>query len=196
MALVQPSKDKALGGKGEARMEKSQDPKIDDQDQKKEGSSPEGAEVKLVELEAQAKEAQDKYLRVAADLENVRRRHDKEKRDLAKFATEGLLRDLLPVLDSFDQALSVEVDASAQSFRTGVELVKKGLIEVLQKHGLEPIEALGQEFNPEYHQAVAKAVSSEVLVDTVAVEMAKGYLLNGRLLRPSMVSVTQPGEPS
>jgi molecular chaperone GrpE len=151
------------------------------------------AEIK--EAKKQAEANYDKYLRSLADLENVKRRAEKEKSDTIKFCLESLLKDLLPVLDSFDKAMSCAVNESAESdwlaFYQGVELVKKQLSETVAQHGLVAIEAVGAKFDPNLHQAIKK-VDADVEEEQVDEEYSKGYTLNGRLVRPAMVSVAIP----
>jgi molecular chaperone GrpE len=157
-----------------------------------------GQDEQLARAAAEALEFKDRYMRTAADLENLRRRFDREKSDLLKFGQESLFKDCLPALDSLERALPAEgqrpagVDEQAQSYLDGMNLVRRQLLEVFRKHGLEPIDARGAPFDPNLHQAIQRIDSDEVDVETVKDEFARGYLLNGRLLRPAMVSVLTP----
>ncbi len=160
-------------------------------------------EEMLAEIKNAKKEAEvnyEKYLRSLADLENSKRRAEKEKSDIIKYSLEGILKDMLPVLDSFDKALSCVVGAAMAgteqqsewtAFYQGVELVKKQLLETVANHGLVAIEAQGAKFDPHLHQAIKK-VDAEVDEEMVAEEYSRGYTLSGRLLRPAMVSVAIP----
>jgi len=151
-------------------------------------------------LRQEAAELKDKFMRTAAEMENIRRRAEREKADVIKYALENVFRDFLPVLDSLEQALPAQDekapkgndDTSNASYYEGMMMVKKQLLDVFKKHGLEPIHAAGEPFNPNLHQAIQRIETNEVETDTVAQEYAKGYLLNGRLLRPAMVSVKTP----
>lgn len=147
---------------------------------------------------AEAKEKADRYLRTVADLENIRRRLEKEKVEAMKFGGESILRDLLTVLDGFDKAFSsAKTNESAdQAFLSGFSLVHKQLQDTLAKHGLEAINAAGTEFDPNIHQAIQRIEDATTLSDTVFEEFAKGYKFHGRLLRPAMVSVKVPLNPS
>jgi molecular chaperone GrpE len=151
-------------------------------------------EIKAAKLEAAAN--YDKYLRSLADLENVRRRAEKEKSDIIKYSLETVLKDLLPVLDSFDKAMACagpeQGDNDWRSFYQGVELVKKQLVETLAQHHLVAISTERASFDPHLHQAIKKIDSAEVSEETVVEEYSKGYLLHGRLVRPAMVSVAVP----
>lgn len=137
----------------------------------------------------------DRYLRTVAEMDNMRKRLEREKSEFLKFANESILKDMIPVLDSLDKAVPNEqgLDPAVKSYRDGVLMVQKQLLQMLAKHGLEPVESTDKPFDPNFHQAIQRIESSEVTAETVAAEFAKGYVLNGRLIRPSMVSVKVPG---
>ena len=119
-----------------------------------EDSAPTEAD-KIAALEAELKEKSDRILRLQADFENFRRRTAKEKEELAAVITQNMLSDLLPLLDNFERALAVE-QTDVEAFQKGVEMIHTQLREVMQKHGLETIEAEGQPFDPNFHQAVMR----------------------------------------
>lgn len=149
--------------------------------------------AKVAELEAQATEQQADFLRARADLENSRKRVEKEKQSFIKYGLEGVLKDLLPCLDSFEQATAQNTqEQSAGDLKEGVLLVKKQLLEVLAKHGLTQVESNGAAFDPELHQAIRKEESDAVEVETVGDVYQQGFTLHDRLLRPAMVSVLMP----
>ena len=156
--------------------------------------------VKLAEeLEIQkvlAKENFDKYLRITADLENQRKRHERERADLFRYGNEKLLGELLPVVDSFHKAVLLHDSdlgvAEAKNFAHGVALILKQLTEVLERNGLREISAAGAPFDPNFHQAIQKVECEHTETDVVHEEFVKGYLLHDRLLRPAMVSVKVP----
>lgn len=150
--------------------------------------------TKVASLEDELGQYKDRYMRAVAEMENVRRRSEKERLDLSKYALEGMCRDLLPVLDSFEQAIGADnTEAETdKSFYSGMVMVKKQLLDVLRKHGLEQISAKDQPFDPNFHQAIQRVESAEHKEETVAGEFQKGYVLNGRLIRPAMVSVFIP----
>lgn len=144
----------------------------------------------LREKAAKADEYYDRLLRTAAELENYRKRAEREKSDLLKFGQEELMADLLPVLDNFERALaaagsSPHPDAVAE----GVKLIHKQLAAVLTQNGLQPIEAVGKQFDPELHEAIAQVETDKSPAGTILSEQLKGYALNGRLLRPAVVTV-------
>jgi len=145
----------------------------------------EALEAKTREVEAQ----QDRYLRTVAEFDNVRKRSAREREEYTRYANESLLRDMLPVLDNLDRALQAARSEPPTSLTTGVELIQRELLRVLEKFGLTSFTSVGQPFDPERHEAVARVQSAELPDMTVAGETARGYLLHGRILRPAMVSV-------
>jgi len=131
-----------------------------------------------------------KYLRLMADFQNYKRRSEKEKSDVYAYANEKLLGELLSVLDNFERALGHEADA-AGSFSEGMSMIFKNFKDVLEKAGLEEIEALGQEFDPNIHNAVMTDTNSDYESGMVCDVVQKGYKLKDRVVRPSMVKVAE-----
>jgi molecular chaperone GrpE len=142
-------------------------------------------ETKTREVEAQ----QDRYLRTVAEFDNVRKRSAREREEYTRYANESLLRDILPVLDNLDRALQAARTEPTTSLTTGVELIQRELLRVLEKFGVTPFTSVGQPFDPERHEAIARVQSPDLPDMTVAAETARGYLLHGRVLRPAMVTV-------
>jgi molecular chaperone GrpE len=142
-------------------------------------------------------EMKERLLRNVAEMDNMRKRLEREKADFIKFSSESILKDMIPVLDSFDKALpasSAQTDTpESASFREGMTMVHKQFLTALAKHGLEPVEAVGKVFDPNFHQAIQRIESGDVTDEIVATEFMKGYALHGRLVRPTMVSVKVPG---
>jgi molecular chaperone GrpE len=146
--------------------------------------------AQLDELRRQLDDKQDRLLRALAEADNIRRRAQRDRDDYVKYANESLVRDLIPVLDNLDRALeSARATAGAGSVVTGVELIQRELLRVLERSGVTRYSAVGQPFDPTRHEAIARVVSAEAAPDTVVNETAPGYLLNGRVLRPAMVAV-------
>ncbi|PSL41222.1 molecular chaperone GrpE [Planomicrobium soli] len=140
------------------------------------------------ELEAE----QNKYLRLLADYDNFKRRVVKDRQDAEKFRAQSILSDLLPVLDNFERALSVEVKSDeAISLQKGLEMVRSTLLEAVKREGLEEIKAVGEAFDPHVHQAVMQEKDESAESGTVLQELQKGYSLKGRVLRPAMVKVNE-----
>lgn len=134
----------------------------------------------------------DRLLRTAAEFDNYRKRVERERREMADRAAEGVLIELLPVVDDLERALSSETSVEgADAYRRGVELIHKQLTELLARRGVKPIEALGADFDPHLHQAVASEPAEGHRDGEVVAELRRGYLLNDRLLRPAMVKVAQ-----
>jgi molecular chaperone GrpE len=150
-------------------------------------------EAKTRELEAQ----QNRYVRAVAEFDNARKRGAREREEYTRYANESLLRDILPVLDNLDRALqAARAEPGTSSLSTGVELIQRELLRVLEKFGLTAFTSVGQPFDPERHEAIARVPSADVPDMTVAGETARGYLLHGRVLRPAMVTVAvAPEEP-
>lgn len=134
----------------------------------------------------------DRFLRNLAEMDNMRRRQERERQDLLKYASEKLLQDLLPVLDSFEKASSAGGVDAGNAVIEGIRMVHKQLVTVLENNGLKPVAATGKPFDPNFHQAIQKVEVDDVEQETVKDEFQRGYLLNGRLIRPSMVSVLVP----
>lgn len=150
-----------------------------------------GARVQA--LEEQLAAAQDQSLRVAADLQNVRRRAEQDVEKAHKFALERFANDLLPVVDSLERGLELSSpdDQSIKAVREGMELTLKLFHDTLKRYQLEAVDPHGAPFNPEHHQAMAMEESIHAEPGSVLKVFQKGYLLNGRLLRPAMVVVSK-----
>jgi molecular chaperone GrpE len=150
-----------------------------------------GIETSLANEKLKEEMAQlyERLLRKQAELENFRKRAQREKEEFRQHATEGLVRDLLPVLDGFERALSQRSPAVPESFYQGMELIYRQLYEVLARAGLQPIEALGQLFDPHYHQAVETVEAAGRRDHEIVEELQRGYKLKHRLLRPAIVKV-------
>src|SRR5215813_2809901 len=141
----------------------------------------------------EAEEQRERYLRAAAEFDNARKRAAREREDYTRYANESLLRELLPVLDNFDRALqAARGEPAAEAVTAGVELIQRELLRVLEKFGATPFVSVGQPFDPERHEAVARVPAQGQAEGTVVNETARGYMLNGRVLRPAMVTVAAP----
>ena len=147
-------------------------------------------QVEIESLRREVQDKQDRLLRALADTDNVRRRAQRDREDYVKYATESLLRDLVPVLDNLDRALTAARTAGVGgNVVEGVELIQREMLRVLERAGLARYSAIGQPFDPARHEAIARVVSGEAPPDTVVHETAPGYLLHGRVLRPALVAV-------
>lgn len=145
----------------------------------------------LEEWKRKAEENQNQFLRAKADLENFRRRAQREKEESRKYRSASLAESLLPAFDNFERALAASRDTGdTESLIKGVEMVFKQMQQALEQEGIEPIEAVGKPFDPHFHEAVAQEESDEYESGIVMEEMQKGYKLKDRVIRPSMVKVS------
>ena len=149
-------------------------------------------------LSGELAELKDRHLRLAAEFDNFRRRSLRERQDLHNYANENLVKDLLPTVDNLERAVDhgrkEEQRADSENLLQGVELTYRSLLQILSRHGVVEIEALGKPFDPQVHEAVRRVPSSEHAPGTVVEVYQKGYLLKDRLLRPAMVAVaSEPG---
>jgi molecular chaperone GrpE len=146
--------------------------------------------VKLQDAEKKAAENYDKYVRAVAELENYRKRAAREKADAIQYGNETLLRDILPLVDGMDRALEHACNSEDfEAFKKGLKLLQGQLLGCLQKHGVEMIDTAGKDFDPHVHEAMMQVESAEHEDSQVVGEFERGYMLNGRLLRPAKVSV-------
>ncbi len=138
-------------------------------------------------------EPDERYLRLAADFENFRRRKTQELRDSSRYASEDAAKALLPVLDNLRRAVAHAAEAGTEEFFvSGLELVLREFEAALEKLGVVPIDAEGQPFDPSLHEAIGSVDGGDVAVDTVVDEVQRGYRLHDRVLRPSLVRVAHP----
>ena len=144
----------------------------------------------IVELRKDRDALQDRLLRQAAEFDNFRKRIDRERKDLSEFAAADVLQDVLPIVDDFDRALQVDAPGS-EPYRQGLEIIQRGLIELLRKRGVTAIESVGADFDPHLHQAVSYEDAPDKRDGEVIAEFRRGYRLGDRLLRPAMVKVAK-----
>ena len=142
-------------------------------------------------LKSERDALQDRLLRTAAEFDNYRKRIDRERREQADSAATSLLTEILPVVDNLERALQSPSGPEAAGYRAGVELILRQLGDLLRKRGVTPIEALGADFDPRFHQAVSQEASDTHRDGEVMEEMQRGYMLGERLLRPAMVKVAK-----
>jgi molecular chaperone GrpE len=186
--------------KKEHKEHKDHKEEIDEQGQSTVSSSDEAinkevsvqnAELKeeLARKEKESTDNYDKYLRAVADLDNYKKRAIREKVDIIKYGKEDVIKDILPFVDSLDRALAHADSADIQAFKEGIKLIQEQLLSCLKKHGVEKIDSVGLDFDPNFHEAMMQVESEEHEENKVVNEVQKGYLLNGRLLRPSKVCI-------
>lgn len=181
-------KRKKMGGDVEAKVEVKDEVKVEvEKDELKELA--EG----LRAAEEEAKAHYDKLLRVMAELDNFKKRSEREKLELLKYSNEKLIKDLLPVLDDIDRVLDhlpEEASQELHDFVEGVQLVGRQFRKVLEQYGLREIYTDGEKFNPEFHEAVAHIPNDKVCADYIIAQHRKGYILNDRVIRAALVSVS------
>jgi molecular chaperone GrpE len=169
-----------------------------DKDEKKAEASAEqeNGEVAQEAVKEEKKEEIDykaKYFYIAAEMDNYRKRMEREKESLVKFGNERVIRDLLEVADNFDRTIDMlrgDQDQKVKNLVFGLDMIQKQFIDTMGKHGLTPIESLGKEFDPNFHEAMSQEYAEGKKPNEVIKEFQKGYTLNGRVIRASKVVVS------
>ncbi|AKL77065.1 MULTISPECIES: nucleotide exchange factor GrpE [Bacillus] len=152
----------------------------------------EALQHQIDELQGLLDEKENKLLRVQADFENYKRRSRLEMEAAQKYRSQNVVTEILPALDNFERALQVEAESEqTKSLLQGMEMVRRQLMDALEKEGVQAIEAVGQEFDPNLHQAVMQVEDENFGSNIVIEELQKGYKLKDRVIRPSMVKVNQ-----
>jgi molecular chaperone GrpE len=153
----------------------------------------------IAALQAEGAEFKDKWLRAHAEMENIRKRAEKEKEDTAKYAISRLARDLVGVGDNFQRAIdavpagAADQDPALKSFIDGVTMIERELLNALERHGIKRMQPMNEPFNPHLHQAVMEFPRSDVAAGTVVQVFQPGYMIEERVLRPAMVGVAKGG---
>lgn len=172
--------------------EKSGDQEPEDREKVLEKMTKKELREKLQELREESAKNYDLYLRSQAEMENLKKRSKKDKEDWVKYANETLIKELLPVMDNLENALShSNEEDSLHALREGIELTLKGLKDSLLKAGVEVVKAMGEPFDPCFHEAVSEMEDPAAEPGAVIHELQKGYILNQRLIRPAMVVVNR-----
>jgi molecular chaperone GrpE len=148
-------------------------------------------ETDAAEVARQRDDYYDRLLRKTAEFDNYRKRTDRERLQLADAAAADLIKDLLPLIDDLERALKADTGDGTSAIHRGVELIHKQLLDTLRKRGVTPIEAIGQDFDPHFHNAVTYEPTEGHREGEVTEEFARGYMLGDRLLRPAMVKVAK-----
>lgn len=169
----------------------SQEAEVDEKTSEADEAAEEESKDMVTELQKELEEYKNKYLRLNADFQNFRKRSEKEKTDLYKYANEKLIVELLPLVDNMERALEHIDEENKSSIVDGLKMIHKGFMDTLDKNGVEPIEAVGQEFDPQIHNAVMMEESEEYDSNIVIDEFQKGYRLKEKVIRHSMVKVSQ-----
>ena len=155
-----------------------------------------GTEAPDAALRRERDELYDRLLRTTAEFDNYRKRIERERREWSEAAAADVVRDLLPVLDDFERAMSTPLDAGANAdavgrYRDGIDLIRRQLLEVLRRSSVEPFDAVGRDFDPAWHEAVTTEPADGHREGEVTAELRRGYRIGQRLLRPAMVKVAK-----
>ncbi|MEZ5290445.1 MAG: nucleotide exchange factor GrpE [Vicinamibacterales bacterium] len=142
-------------------------------------------------LQREKDELYDRLLRKTAEFDNFKKRTERERREFADWAAAELIGEVLAVVDDFERALAVEAPPEAAKYREGVEIIHRQLLDLVKKRGVQPIETLGADFDPAWHQAVAYDESPGARDGEIVAELRRGYRLGDRLLRPALVRVAK-----
>lgn len=185
---AQEKKEQATAEHGEGQ-EMGQAEESEQNEGRKEEQDLRQMEGRCAQLEEELEQLRARYARLAADFDNFRKRTERQNRELVARAGEKLICDIIPVLDTFEHALASAADN--QAVAKGIEMIRSQLLTVLQREGLEPIQALGQPFDPELHEACSFAETDAEPENTVVNEIRSGYKLAGKVIRPSMVQVSK-----
>ena len=156
-----------------------------------EDATPDASASPAETLQKERDDLYDRLLRKTAEFDNFRKRVERDRKEMIDYASADVLGDLLAIVDDFDRALAADAPPEAQQFKTGLELIQRQLAELLKKRGVATIEALGADFDPHVHQAVAYEEVPGAREGEVVGVMAKGYKLGDRLLRPALVKVAK-----
>jgi len=192
--LTKVKKDESVDKVNEEEKQEETVEKVDTVETEEVEETVEEVEVSLEDkLQEDLDKMEDQFLRAQAEIANMRNRHKKEREDAAKYRAQELAKELLPALDNLDRALAIEVDDEhGEAMKKGIEMVKESMLHAFKESGIEEIKAEGEPFDPNLHQAVQTVPAEDGQESDVIVQvLQKGYILHDRILRPSMVIVTQ-----
>ena len=183
--------------RGESMAKEKKEKKVDEEVKQEETevveeTATDSLEDKVAKLEEEVNTWKTDYYKVFADMENSKRRLEKEHQNSMKFMMQDFIEELLPVVDNFERSLNVqEPSEEIQTFLKGYQMIFDQLMAILEKNGVEAIEAQGKEFDPNFHQAIMRVPSDEYESDTVCEVLQTGYTVDGRCIRPAMVKVVE-----
>lgn len=175
-------------------VEENQELKDKAQEEVTEAAQEENENVEELKTQKEEEDFKAKYFYLAAEMENQRKRFEREKENLVKYGLENVLRDLVEVVDNFERTvdmLKLDEDEKVKNIVFGIDMVRKQFLDVLGKSGLEQLETIGKTFDPNFHEALSSEEVEGKKEDEILKEHQKGYVLNGRLLRPSKVVVAK-----
>jgi molecular chaperone GrpE len=157
-------------------------------------NTPQGTDESLSALQQERDDLHERLLRTTAEFDNYRKRTERERRTLSEAVSADLIQDLLPVIDDLERALRATQsggDETIERFRQGFELIHRQLLDVLRRRGVEPLEVVGRDFDPEWHESVATEPANGARDGEITAEIRRGYRIGQRLLRPAMVRVAK-----
>ncbi len=155
----------------------------------------EGLAAQLTKVREEARDIEDRMLRLAAEFENYKKRMQRERETMMKYAEENILKELLPTIDNLERAIEQgQKSEDAAALLEGVEMTYSGLLSALEKFGLKPISGVGEQFDPNFHEALAMEPSDEVPANVILQEYQKGYIFKDRLIRAAKVVVSKGSE--
>ena len=181
----EPQTAETQAGEAEASQEATEE--VEGQEAAEEVEGQEAAE-ELEAVKKQLSEGVERMKRLQADFENFRRRTRQEKEELSNMVVQDFIKDLLPMLDNFDRAMAAEA-TDGTKFQQGVEMIYNQLAEILKNKGLEKIDTTDAKFDPNFHQAVMRVENPDLEDESIAMELQKGYMVKGKVIRPAMVQV-------
>ena len=170
------------------------DKQVEEKTEQKKTKKKLSTKEQIILMEIELAEMRDKYIRSAAEFENFRKRNISEKSNWIKNANERIVLELCDVVDNFERALHPEIEKNRESFEKGIELIFQQMNNLLKKEGVEKLEALGQEFDPEFHDALAH-IPSELEENMVIAIIQNGYKMNNKIIRPVRVAVSNGEKP-
>ena len=186
------TQENAIDSDHEDKHQKSQENSSSETDSALSEPENDDPEIKLKNKQKELDNVQDRLLRLSAEFENFKKRNRREMSEFKKYASEVLIKDLLPVVDNLDRALEIKnSDDACKAIFEGVSLTRDEMLKTFSKYGVQPIDAIEKPFDPAYHQAVGQEPDDNFPDNTVLKEYQKGYTIHGRLLRPSMVVVSK-----
>ena len=176
-----------------AREEKSEDRNTEEiPDAVEEEETEQSPDQEMMRMQQEVEEANDTMLRLAAELDNYKKRVAKERESLIKYSAQAMVQGLLPVLDNLERAIeSADKSKDFDSFLEGVKMIYKSMYDALERNGVVRVDALGEAFDPNIHEAVMQVNSEEHKENVVVQELQKGYMLHDRVIRPTMVVVSR-----
>ena len=145
----------------------------------------------VVQLQQERDDLQDRLLRSVAEFDNYRKRTERERRELSDAVAADLIRDLLPIVDDMERALAASETTSDPVLRSGVELIHRQLLEAIRRRGAEPLQVLGADFDPSWHEALASEPAGDRRDGEIVAEIRRGYRIGSRLIRPALVKVAK-----